>query len=118
MSEKQEKKALGFDTSGKRIQKWLDEQKELIKDKEVEWAELSKMGGEIYEFANKTADEYVRSEKTATIGMVWLVLSGQAYTYQLIARLGLDITELSDKVSETQKMCKELKLTTKGLSED
>ena len=118
MSEKQGKKAFGFDTSGKRIQKWVDEQKELIKGKEVSWAKVLELSNELIDGAEEMVQKTMPSPTPAPVFLVLYVLVNQRTTFNLIARLGLDIVKLSEQVAETQKMCKELKLATRGLPQD
>jgi hypothetical protein len=117
MATKQEKVAMGYDTSNKRIQQWLDEQKGAIKTKEVDWAkELER--AKKFEDRTKKMFREIEPSTPATMFLGLYILGIQHYTTGLVAKMGLDIVKLSEQVTETQKMCKELKLATRGLPED
>jgi hypothetical protein len=112
------KETFGFDTSAQRIQKWLDEQRELIKKQEVDWTKIGKASYELQVDTHKGWKKTLDSTVPAPIFLVLFSIMGQRYTDILIAQLGLDIVKLSAQVAEMQKMCKELKLATRSLSQD
>lgn len=117
MATKQEKEAMGYDTSSKRIQKWLDGQKKAIQTKKVDWAKELERAKELQDSAEKMLKEITPGmPATMFVGLYTIAL--QRYTTGLVAKLGLDIVKLSEQVAETQKMCKELKLAARGLPED
>jgi hypothetical protein len=113
------KQPIGYQTSSAGIQQWLDETKGSIRKKEVDWRkELDTDIG-----LETQSDEFLRREwaspKRDALMVKYLYdRSISWHMMTLIAKLGLDMVKLSEQVAETQKMCKELKLATRGLPED
>lgn len=107
----EEKRKIGFRTSITEIQEKLDEIRRFLNAQKAEWAEIIKLANSEETRVRQDLQAHLNLQKCDTNFMVMLTrIIEHWYITGIIGRLGVDVTNMHERLTDIEKDLKELKL--------